>query len=162
MENGTEEGSKLIPEDPKMEALVSAMAHVQAKAASEETASRTPATRVRPLFIVALLLGLGVVIAVNLLSTPLPPPTSIEASLQETIYVTALALNAEFEETGAYPADLESIGMDEEGLSYDRRPEGYSLVAEEEETRIRYNSEDDLGPFKAAFLASLPPFEGDQ
>jgi hypothetical protein len=74
-------------------------------------------------------------------------------SARETIYVTVLALNAEFEETGAFPEDLERIGMDEEGLTYPRGAEGYTLLMEEAGFTVQYSHGEDLTPFREAFEA---------
>jgi len=81
-----------------------------------------------------------------------------ETHLRETIYVTVLALDAEGKTTGSYPPDLETIGMDEEGLTYTRGSDGYTLIAEGEGIRVEYRSGDEIEPFRAAFEALLPPF----
>jgi hypothetical protein len=114
--------------------------------------------QIHPSLLVALILVLGILLWVNLSSSDEGSPVSAELSLRETLYVTALALNAEYEETGAYPVDLESIGMDEDGLRYTRSSHGYALVAEEEGVRVEYRSGQDLAPLREAFEALLPPF----
>ncbi len=74
-----------------------------------------------------------------------------EAYLETAIYLTALTLDAEFEATGAYPASLEEVGMDEEGLSYVRENGSYTLVARGSGVELRYRSAEELAPFKEAF-----------
>ncbi len=48
--------------------------------------------------------------------------------------------------------------MDEEGLTYTRDSDGYTLIAEEEGIRVEFRPGDDMEPFRAAFEALLPPF----
>jgi hypothetical protein len=123
---------------------------------SRESFLASEAGKVHPLLLVALLLVLALLIRINF-GNPLPESSiPVETSLRETIYVTVLALEAELEETGAYPHDLESLGMDEEGLSYTPNSAGYTLVAREEGTIVEYRSGEDLGPFKDAFYELLP------
>ena len=114
---------------------------------------------IRPLFAAALVATLGVLLWLTLASgDPLDEhEMTVETSLRETIYVTAIALDAEHRETGRWPADLESIGMDEEGLSYEVTGDGYTLVARGEGAVVEYRSGDDLRPFRNAFNSLLPP-----
>ncbi len=112
---------------------------------------------IRPFFLVGLILIFFGLIIVN----PWGEDSSTvptETSLRETVYVTALALNAEFEETGRHPTDLVDLGMDQEGLTYTRVGEGYSLAAEDDGVTIEYRSGEDLEPYRGAFEALLPPF----
>lgn len=85
------------------------------------------------------------------------PQMSTETALRETIYLTALALDAEREATGAYPATLEAVAMDEDGLTYIREGDGYRLVASADGVTVDYESGEDLTPFRAAFQQLLPP-----
>ena len=161
MENG---GKGQSPKPPLIPNLTELALGVQeedrekAKAREEEKKPRNGP--IRPLLILALIVALGLVIVVDPYRPEPVQPVPTRTSLREVIYVTALALDAEFEETGAYPAELESIGMDEEGLTYTRGPEGYTLVAEAEGIQVGFRSGDDMEPFRAAFEALLPPFEG--
>jgi hypothetical protein len=129
------------------------------QAAEARQAEKQENKRIRPVFLVLTLLLLPVVVIWGRPDGDALVPVPVEVGLQETIYVTALALNAEFEETGEYPVELEEIGMDEEGLIYARDRNGYTLVAEEEGVRVQYRSGEDLEPFRAAFEALLPPYE---
>ena len=112
---------------------------------------------IRPFFLVGLILVFFGLIIVN----PWGEDSSTvptETSLRETVYVTALALNAEFEEMGHYPTGLVDLGMDQEGLTYSRVGDWYSLVAEDDGVTVEYRSGEDLEPYRVAFEALLPPF----
>lgn len=116
-------------------------------------------TPIRPLFAAALVVTLGVLAWLTLAAgNPLDEhEMTVETSLRETIYVTAIALNAEFEETGGWPTDLAALGMDETGLTYELTPSGYRLLASEGDVEVEYSSGEDLGPFRDAFNSLLPP-----
>ncbi|MBT8398577.1 MAG: hypothetical protein HKO65_18670 [Gemmatimonadetes bacterium] len=117
---------------------------------------------IHPGFLVALVLVLALVIWSGQGNFSEESSVPLETVLQETIYVTALALEAEFQETGAYPTDLESLGLDDEGLTYTLGPNRYTLVASAEGASVEYRSGGDLAPFREAFEHLLPPFpEGD-
>ncbi|MFH1764614.1 MAG: hypothetical protein ABIF09_10520 [Gemmatimonadota bacterium] len=108
-----------------------------------------------------LLLVLAALLALNIYEASLGDEVYSDmrqTNLREMIYVTALALDAEAKDSGGYPPDLETIGMNEEGLTYTRDSDGYTLIAEEEGTRVEFRSGDDMEPFRAAFEALLPPF----
>lgn len=120
--------------------------------------NRTGAS-IRPLFAGGLVVTLSVLAWLTLAAgDPLDEyEMTVETSLMESVYVTAIALDAEFEATGSLPDDLESIGMDEEGLTYERTPDGYRLSAREEGVVVAYRSGEDLRPFREAFNRLLPP-----
>jgi len=122
--------------------------------ASESDGRRS---KVSPLLTAVLAASFGVLVWATLGDPVLHPQMSVETSLRETIYLTALALNAEQEETGTYPTTLEEIGMDEVGLVYQAEPSGYHLSATDEGIQVEYRSGEDLGPFRAAFEALMPP-----
>lgn len=106
-----------------------------------------------------LLLVLGVIIAWNSYSFARSedvPPEMAEASLRASIYLAALAVDAEFEETGAYPPDLESIEVDEEEVTYSANATGYTLVATDGDLSFEYRSGDDLDPYRTDFEYLLP------
>ena len=86
------------------------------------------------------------------------PPVPLRTSLMESIYVTALALDAELEETGSLPPNLEAVGMDDPTLTYVPGSDGYVLVAKSGEVRIEYRQGEDLRPYREAFEQLLPPF----
>jgi hypothetical protein len=141
--------------------MVSAMAEVQKEAAEKKRAKGSTMTEKRtfsPFFPVVLLILLPVAYFVGRPPLEKLAPVPAETDLRGTIYVTSLALESEFEETGEYPANLEMVGMDEEGLAYSRDGSGYTLVAELEGTRVQYRSGEDLKPFRRAFETLLPPF----
>ncbi|MGD2120657.1 MAG: hypothetical protein PVJ76_02885 [Gemmatimonadota bacterium] len=124
-----------------------------------EAALTSTSGKIHPLLLVALVLVLGLLIRLNR-DDPLEAyRVPVETSLRETIYVTVLALEAEFEERGAYPSDLESIGMDEEGLRYSLGSRGYTLEASAEGVSVEYESGQDLEPLEDAFFELLPPYE---
>jgi len=118
--------------------------------------------KIHPSLLVLLVMVLGLLVYLNAGESSDAAPVSTSSSLRETIFVTAMALNAEFEETGTFPADLEVIGMDEKELLYTPESDGYSLVAEDEGIRVEYRFGDDLEPFRSAFEALLPPFRENQ
>lgn len=157
----TKEGtSPEAPVEGKLTNLAAAVAREQrGRARREGLDKRVKRSRIHPSLLLALLLVLGLLLWLDLNSSEGIQPIPVELSLQETIYLTALALNAEWEETGAYPPDLETLGMDEEGIQYTLGSQGYSLVAEREGVRIEYRSGEELEPFRAAFERLLPPFE---
>lgn len=153
--------AKLVQEDPKLGRLVNAMAEVQKEAVEKKQATRKQRTRKRgisPIFPVILLILLPAAYFVARPPTENLAPVPAETALRETVYVTSLALESEFEETGEFPADLETIGMDEEGLTYSRDGAGYTLIAEWEGARVQFRSGEDLEPFRRAFETLLPPF----
>jgi len=114
---------------------------------------------IRPLFAGALFILLAVLLWLGIAGAdPLAEyEVEVETSLMETIYVTAIALEAEYEATGRWPVDLESVGMDEEGLTYDPTGDGYRLVATADEAVVEYRSGESLRPFREAFNSLLPP-----
>ena len=118
----------------------------------------TQKRRVHPILLVFLVILLPVALIFGRPPNEELPPVPVDTALRETIYITSLALDSEFEETGEYPADLEEVGMDEEGLSYSREGDGYTLVAELDGVRVQYRSGEDLEPFRKAFEALLPPY----
>lgn len=117
------------------------------------------AGQIHPVLLLALVTVLGLLIWINSTGSPTESPVPVETSLKETIYVTALALDAEMEATGAYPPDLESIGMDEEGLSYTPSSGTYTLVAAEAGITVQFQSGDDMEPYRNAFESLLPPYQ---
>jgi hypothetical protein len=106
-----------------------------------------------------LLLVLGLVLAWNSYSfsrSETVSPEMAEASLKASIYLVALAVDAEFQETGVYPRDLESIEVEEEEVTYTPTSNGYTLVAVDEERSFEYRSGEDLDPYRSAFEYLLP------
>jgi hypothetical protein len=106
-----------------------------------------------------LLLVLGVIIAWNGYSfarSEEVAPEMAEASLKASIYLVTLAVDAEFEETGVYPPDLETIDVEEEEVTYSPNETGYILVATDGELTYEYRSGDDLDPYRTAFEYLLP------
>ncbi len=132
---------------------------VQNKKRTKNLVTSDRSGQIHPGLVVGLFLVLGLLLWSNRDGGTEGSPYPIVTYLQETIYVTALALDAEFTDTGAYPPDLETIGMDEEGLAYSRVAEGYTLVASEGEVTVAYESGENLEPFRQAFEALLPPYE---
>lgn len=124
--------------------------------AASSASGRKP-SGIRPVFTLALIVTLGVLLWVYIQDPMGRHQMSVDTSLRETIYVTALALDAEFEATGAYPNTLEEVGMDEEGVTYRREDGGYLLIAEDEGVVVEYRSGEDLLPFQEAFEQLLPP-----
>ena len=114
--------------------------------------------RIHPALLVALVATLGALVWLNAADAPSEDAIPTETFLRERIYVIALALDAEYEETGSYPTDLESVGLDEEGVVYSTDGRSYALTAEEDGISIAYRSGEDLAPFRAAFQRLLPPF----
>ena len=117
--------------------------------------------KIRPSLLVGLFVVLGSLLALNAYEASFSG--QVYSDLREThvrvaIYVAVLALEDQVKTTGTYPPDLETIGMDQEGLTYTRGSGGYTLIAEEEGARVEYRSGDDMEPFRAAFEALLPPF----
>lgn len=157
--------AKLGQDDPNLGRLVHAMAEVQKESAEKKQARARQETRKRgisPIFPVILLLLLPAAYFVARPQVDNLAPVPADTALRETVYITSLALESELEETGQYPADLETIGMDEEGLTYSRDGAGYTLVAEWEGARVQFRSGEDLEPFRRAFESLLPPFEEGQ
>ena len=110
--------------------------------------------------LLVLLLVLGLILAWNSYSyrqSETVSPEMAEASLKASIYLAALAVDAEFEESGVYPQDLESIDVDEEEVTYLPREDCYTLVAADEELSFEFHSGDDLEPYRSAFEFLLPP-----
>lgn len=154
---GTPRGAR---EEGTLTNLANAVAREQrARARREGEEPRGRKSRIHPSLLVALLLTLGVLLWLEASGTDNVIQVPVELTLQEAIYLTALALEAEREATEAYPPDLATIGMDEEGLRYERQSDSYVLVAEEDGVRIEYHAGEDLEPFRAAFENLLPPFE---
>jgi hypothetical protein len=154
--------TRRMPDDAKLNSLVSAMADSQAKArveSAERAAKAKRKRKIHPAVPIGLLFPLAGILFFNFTRPPSVLPVPAEVSLQETVYLTALALNAEFEETGAYPADLRDIGMDEEGLQYAQTSGGYLLTAAEDSVQVEYRSGNELTKFRAAFESLLSPFE---
>jgi hypothetical protein len=112
---------------------------------------------VSPILTVALAASLGILAWATFSDPLLHHQVSVENSLRGTIYTAALAVDAERAATGSYPATLEDIGMDEEGLSYQSDSNGYRLTATDEGVEVVYRSGEDLQPYRAAFNALLPP-----
>ncbi len=112
---------------------------------------------INPLFTGGLFVTLAVLAWATFSDPALRHQVSLENSLRGTIYTTALALDAERAATGSYPATLEEIGMDEEGVTYQPDANGYRLTASDEGLEVEYRSGEDLQPFRAAFNALLPP-----
>lgn len=154
MESDKGDRARRMPDDAKLNSLVSAMADAQARARAEALEKAGKARRrskLHPVVPFLLLVPLNGILLYNLTRPLNPPPVPAEISLKETVYFTALALNAEYEESGAYPPNLETIGMDEEGLQYSETVDGYVLTASEDSVRVHYRSGEDLEPFRVAF-----------
>lgn len=165
MTEAKEGQAKLVKGDPKLGDLVSVMAEVQNEAAEKRRKAerqRAKKKTISPSFPVLLLFLIPIAYFVGRPPTENLAPVPADTALRETIYITSLALESEFGETGEYPADLEMIGMDEEGLTYSADGAGYTLVAEWEGARVQYRSGEDLEPFRKAFETLLPPFEEGQ
>ncbi len=122
--------------------------------------TRVDRPRIHPVLLLALMALLGFLVWLNSADSTEAYTIPTQISLQERIYVTVLALDAAHDETGAYPADLEVVGLDDEGVVYSRGRDGYTLTAEKEGVRVEYRSGEDLEPFRAAFERLLPPFPG--
>lgn len=152
-----------VPEDAKLNTLVSALgdAQVKARTESEERIQKVNKRRrrVHPIVPVILLFPLAWVMYLNLAPAPSGPPVPAEVSLQRAVFLTARVLEAEFDETGAFPADLSEIGMDREGLLYAQTPEGYWLAGEKDSVRVEYEYGEDSSPLETAFETLLPPLE---
>jgi hypothetical protein len=84
-----------------------------------------------------------------------PSPAFEEAALQASIFLAQQSIEAELAETGDFPASLEEVGADEEGLSYVVTGEVYTLTAQGNHHAINFQRGDDLTPFEAAFRALL-------
>jgi multidrug efflux pump subunit AcrA (membrane-fusion protein) len=113
---------------------------------------------IHPSLLVGLVAVLGILVWLNGAESGDSTGIPVRLALQETIYVTALALNAEVEATGSLPPDLEAIGMDKEGLYYQVTGEGYNLTAQEGDVTVEYHQGENLEPFQKAFEELLPPF----
>jgi len=110
--------------------------------------------------LLVLLLALALLLAWNSYSyrrAETISPEMADASLKGSIYLTVLALEAEFEDTGAYPSDLESIDVAEDEVTYFPTGNGYRLVAADGDLSFEFRSGDDLGPYRTAFEFLLPP-----
>ena len=165
MEDGRDRQQMSLPDDKKLNELVSAVADSQRKKAQEMAAAEgaTGGEKGRksrlPLLLSLVAISL-VVLVLTRLAIPTAASVSPDDSARETIYSTVLALTAELDATGAFPEDLESIGMDHEGLTYSPRSDGYSLTAEEDGVTVEYSSGEDLTPFREAFQALVIPAGG--
>ena len=160
MEDGKSRKPQGLPASPDLSRLAAAIDEGKTWRSEQLRGGdrRSRGGQIHVFLLLALVLVLGVVIFVTLFSSPRPTPVSMEVSLQEAIYVTALAINAEFMDTGRYPVDLETIGMDEEGLSYTLQAGEYTLTGEADGVSVTYHSGEDLEPFRSAFEKLLPPF----
>jgi len=120
------------------------------------TSSRSP---IHPSLAIGLLAVLGILVWLNSGGSGDDTDVPVRMSLQVTVYVTVLAIEAELDATGTLPPDLESMGMDAEGLTYMvDSDQQYTLVAQEEDVSVQYRRGDDLEPFRQAFEELLPPF----
>ena len=115
---------------------------------------RTPKAR-KPLLIVLLMAFVGVAVWNALYFSRMGKISADleETYLETTIYLTALSLDAEYEATGAYPATLQELAMDEEGLTYTPGQNGYTLRLEGERATLEYRSGEDLTPYRESFEA---------
>ena len=114
----------------------------------------------RGITLLVVLLALGLVLAWNSYSyrqAETISPEMAAASLKGPIYLVVLALEAEFEDTGAYPPDLESIDVAEDEVTYFPTGDGYRLVATDGNLSFEFRSGDDLEPYRSAFEFLLPP-----
>ena len=110
--------------------------------------------------LLVLLLALALLLAWNSYSyrqAEAISPEMADASLKGSIYLTVLALESEFENTGAYPPNLESIDVAEDEVTYFPTGNGYRLVAADGDLSFEFRSGDDLEPYRTAFEFLLPP-----
>jgi hypothetical protein len=79
-----------------------------------------------------------------------------QASMEACIYVAALTLDAELQDTGRLPESLVELGVDREGLTYRPRGSEYELTARAEDQSVSFRSGEDLSPYEAAFRSLIP------
>ena len=165
MEDDLERQKKSVPDENELNRALSAVVDSRNQAAQEtaaeiKVAGKKKARKSRLPILLSLVAISLVALVLTRLASPTFLPASPDDSAKETIYVTVLALTAEFEETGAFPETLEAIGMDHEGLTYWLGPGGYSLTAVEDGMTAEYRSGEDLTPFREAFEALVIPAGG--
>lgn len=127
---------------------------IQAMAAEPERASR----RGRGYLLLALALVLGGVVAWNLqvyFQAGTPSRAFQETALQASIFMAQQAVEGSLAETGTLPSTLESVGADEEGLTYAPSGPDYRLTATYSGLEVVYRSGDDIQPFREAFQSLL-------
>ena len=73
-----------------------------------------------------------------------------------TVYLVAQGVEAFRDSAGFLPVDLESLDLDEEGLTYTVRESSYTLHYQEEAITASYRSGESL----AAFIAAYEALEG--
>lgn len=84
-----------------------------------------------------------------------PPPAFEQVALQASLFFAQQAVEEAWKETGSFPASLEEVGGDEEGLSYALSETGYTITAVGIHHEVSFRRGDDLTPLKAAFQALL-------
>jgi hypothetical protein len=83
-------------------------------------------------------------------------PAQEQACLEASIYVAALSLDAELQETGRLPRSLDQLGVDREGITYLPRGSDYELVAQVADRTVTFQKGEDLTPYEAAFRSLIP------
>ena len=78
-----------------------------------------------------------------------------EAAAKTTLFLVAQGLLVHRDSAGSLPATLEEIDLDEEGLTYRRNYDSYTLTVEANGKVFTYRSGDDLSGFAAAFATFL-------
>lgn len=78
------------------------------------------------------------------------------AAARFAIYLVASAVERYRVDSGAWPANLRTIGLDEEGVEYSRSPAGYTLRGAGGDSVFTYRSGDSLELFRRAYAALQP------
>ena len=153
-------GSSRPPEDQSggdwNELVASASKHVLERQAAQRDAKAPIKKSGKTPLLVALLVILAVVGGWNLYffsNLQTLSPEMEEGYLRTSIYLTALVLDSEFTETGAYPRNLVEVGMDEDGLTYSVQDGGYVLRIQGQYVSFEYRSGQSLDVFRESFEA---------
>lgn len=80
----------------------------------------------------------------------------VEESLRASIFITVMGLEAHRSRTGAYPASLEVVGLDGQGLEYRLEGNQFVLQGAGVEPPLSYRPGQDLRPFELALDQVLP------
>lgn len=101
------------------------------------------------LVILVILIGLNIA---RMAMAPDPFTSAQEqASAALTVYLVAQGIEAYRDSTGSLPVDLESLDLDEEGLTYSVQDAGYVLQYDEDGVVVSYRSGESYAPLIASY-----------
>jgi len=112
---------------------------------------KRPRYKMLGVLLVILVIMIGLNIA-RMVTVPDPfTPAEEEASAMFTMYLVVQSVEAFRDSAGSFPTNLESLDLDEEGLTYTVHDLGYTVRYEDQGARFSYRSGESFAPFVAAF-----------